>query len=90
MSNVICPVLFGTARTGGDVSAFLSKSMNFNSFSLTGPNVAGWYFFNLLFKGAARRAKFKTKRLNTLHNLKKDRSSVRLVGVFIPLMASVL
>lgn len=89
-SSVVCPEESGSVRTGGYISAFLSKSMDYLLFIV---EKSEFYWLGLLavlvFKGAARHAKIGTNHWETLHNPKKDRSFVILVGTCNSLIASV-
>lgn len=84
----LCSLLFANARTGGDINNFLSEIIESSFSSLCGPKRAAWYFFNLLLSGTAMQAMSGKNRLRTMHNPKKDQSSVRLVGASSPQNAS--
>lgn len=53
-------------------------------------NLAGWYFHKNLFSDAESRAKFWTKRRNTLQRPKKDQSSANDVRALNSRIASVV
>lgn len=80
MQRVLCPVEFGSARRGGDMSESFNEFMDYNSLSLRGPNVLGWSLCSFAFKGATMQAKFRMKPRKELHSPREERSSVRLVG----------
>lgn len=90
MSSVMWPPAYGSASTGGDVTASLSAFIALSSSLPSSVNGVGWFCLSRFFSGAAIRAKFGTNRLKTLQSPRKERSSVSDVGGWIPRMASVV
>lgn len=80
--RVMCTVEVGSARRGGEMSASLAKFLDFNSLSLRGLNVFGWYFCSVALKGRAMQAKFATNREKISPTPKKGRRSVGLAGIW--------
>ena len=62
MSNQSCPLLRGKARTGGDNSFLGSVSKAEMAASDSLPNKGGFPFVKYAFRGAAKEAKWGTKR----------------------------
>lgn len=89
-TKVMCPVEFGSAKTGGDTSAPFRKFMDFIYLSMKDSNVFAWSFHNLWFRGAAIQVKFCKESTNDITN-SKERVKFRLVdGSFDPMMAFVV
>lgn len=90
VSTVSRPVQLRSARTGSDLGAFLSDCIDWSSPSFSVRNFNGRSFQNFLLNGAATLAKMRTKPLNTLHNTRNERGSVRFVKSLRPLVVSVV
>lgn len=75
------PVAFSSARSGGEVSAFLSVFYDFIFFLLSVPKVDAWSLQILRFNGTAIRAKFGKNLLHMSHKPNNDLGSVKLDGV---------
>lgn len=88
--NVMCSVQLGKANTVGDTTAPFSAFIAANFSSMSGLKFVVWSFRSFIFKGATSRAKFCTKRQNTLHMSKKNLSSGMLVRFWSTRIALVM
>lgn len=87
VSSIMWPVPFRSARTGGEISAFISVFKKIIFCSLSIAMVDGRSSQCYLFEAAAIRLRFGPKLLNRLHNTKNDLSSTTFVGGWSPQIA---
>lgn len=88
-SSIICPSVYGSTSTSVEINFSWKFIITLSSVSFSS-KLNCWSFHNLSFNEDANFSKFDTNRLNKLHTPSNNFNSITCLGVFRPLMASVV